>query len=479
MTESEKGKDQNVLMERAGEGIAHFILDFVSHSKMEKRVFLFAGKGNNAGDGYTACRKLLEHGFAISIFECLSPSQNSLCAKKKEELLKKGRDQVSFVSSIDKEGIILDALFGIGFQGEADEELLEKMDYINTCPLPIFSIDIPSGIDANTGKRGKVAVCANITLACEWPKLGCFLEKGFHHAGSIISIPIGLETHYKDFCLVEPAKITPLLPPISRSRHKYEAGHVVGLGGSMPGASILASYAALRSGAGIVHLAHHKDDTASFQGPPWEIVRVSYDKKSSKAIRKLIQKAGCCFVGSGAGSRREDLDLFWDDYKDKAIIDADAISWIAEKKEDLGHLPGTIFTPHFGELKKLLDLPEDATCTKEVLYTAREFTCRHNTHMVVKGGPSFIISQDKPILIIAEGSPGMATAGSGDALTGILASLYAQGLPPEYALLLGTTLHGMAGSIAAQKETPYAMTASSIIQALGESFKQMGHSSRI
>lgn len=471
------GMPLELLVERAGKGIASFVSHFVEGNKFPKKVLILAGKGNNGADGYAAGRLLIKEGFEVAALEVLHPESDSLCAKKKQEFTKAGG---LFITSIEEshEALIIDAIFGTGFQSKQpmDEKAHEIIALINRVHRPVIAVDIPSGLDADTGEAPH-AIVASVTLAIHAPKVGFFINDGFTHIGALQILPIGLdEPKTPALQLLEGPDAMQLLPPISRIRHKYNACHVITIAGShgMCGAALMASYAALKSGAGIVHLVHDASLTPEISGAPWEIIRVPVSD-NLEAIKKLIDKASFCCIGPGLGVRpftENVLAELHKHYEGKVLLDADALNVHAQQQAL--HFPkNAILTPHRGEMARLLKIEPKEKLDFDFLKQTQKFAEDHGVHIVLKGAPTFLFSKGKPITIAAIGDPGMATAGSGDVLSGIISSFAAQGLEPYDAMQLGVFLHGVAGITAAQRETSYAMTATSIIHCLPEAFQRM------
>jgi ADP-dependent NAD(P)H-hydrate dehydratase / NAD(P)H-hydrate epimerase len=478
------GITHEMLMNEAGKKITERVIEFIEENSFATKILVLAGKGNNGGDVYTAAKRLYELGFqitALQVFEC---ENDSLCQKKRQEFEAIG-GQVTSVLTVPTEGIVLDGIFGIGFQGKVEGIAAQVIERINQSKLPIVAIDIPSGVNGETGAVETVAIRATLTLTCEWPKLGFFLDQGWNFIGDLKFLPIGLakfaEGLTTELQYFEKEDAAKLLPKIERNRHKYQAGHVVGLAGSegMAGAAIMASWACLKAGAGIVHLLHPESLLHELSGPPWELVRVAFKENDFDTLRAWIQKAKACFIGPGLGSSvtsEKLLTTLWNDYKDKSVLDADALNWIARDFGDpfaIGPLPTTIFTPHLGEMKRLLGIVSHDPVSVSFLRTCKEFVEKNQTNLVLKGGPSFLFSHGEAITLMPRGDPGMASAGSGDVLTGILSSLLGQGLEASKALKLGTYLHGLAGEFAAQSETSYCITATTLITFLPKAFQEL------
>ncbi len=480
------GLTQEMLMEEAGKQIEAFIVDFVTSHSLAKKAYILAGKGNNGGDAYVVARRLLQQGFTVQALQVLPLEPTSLCRKQRRRFEARGGKVVELVNdlvhdlpSLPKEGVLIDGIFGTGCRGAIEPKIAAVIEAANLSKLPIIAIDIPSGLNASTGKIETISCRTTCTLALEFPKIGYFLEDGYNVVGKISILPIGLAPHAQEtdirIQLLQESDVECLLPTIVRNRHKYSAGHVVGFAGShgMAGASLLASQGAMRSGAGIVHLLYPEEHSYEFMGPPLEIVRVPYQRQEIDIIRKWISQGSSCFVGPGLGPQKEMLNTLWSQlHEQKAVIDADALNWLAERSDQY-LLPQAILTPHRGEMQRLLKKEKAASLNQEFLLACQEFAATHNTQLLLKGAPTFLFVKDRPPAVLTWGDPGMATAGSGDVLTGILAALLAQKLTPENAMYLGAFLHAKAGELAAQEETSFGMIASSIINKLPAAFQYL------
>ncbi|NGX42637.1 MAG: Bifunctional NAD(P)H-hydrate repair enzyme Nnr [Chlamydiae bacterium] len=479
------GCSEEEFMEEAGKGIARNVQEFVSRHNLRETTYLLCGKGNNAGDAYVAGVYLLTQGYSVLAYQIVPIGDCSpLCQKNHDRFLQQG-GQVHEVNRVKEEllfteqGVILDSLFGTGFRGTVREPFASVIRIANKSPLPKIAIDIPSGLNGETGIVEGEAIHATETIFLGLPKTGFFLQDGWDHVGKLRYVDFGLPKQYieeseADLIMLSPDIMKPLLPPIIRSRHKYQAGLVIGLGGSpgMPGAAILASLGALRSGAGLVRLLHPAGMEAELSSSPYELIKIPYGPKDAKKIIESINTASAIFVGPGIGRTSKARDILKNvlpNLKKPCVIDADALTIIGEEKIKLPE--NAILTPHVGEMIRLLERSAPQPSTKEFLQTCQNFSENHQVTVVLKGGPTFIFHPDEPIMVNPYGDPGMATAGSGDVLTGIIAALLAQGLRPHYAATLGAYLHGVAGEFAAEKKTPYCMIASDILDHLPEAFR--------
>ena len=280
-----------------------------------------------------------------------------------------------------------------------------------------------------------------------------------------------------DFYLIDEKKVSSLLPEIKKVRHKYAAGFVVGISGSlgMEGAANLSAKAALRSGAGIVKLfIQDYCKTEKTKQMTDEIVKIDFDYGKKEEILSVCNKAKAVFIGPGIGRSKEINDFLLyllPKITSSVVLDADGLYFFSNNLEC--HLPEKIvMTPHKKEMLKLLK-KENNLSDQELLSLCQDFCEKYNTFLVLKGPCNFIFCPSKKPLIITKGDPGMATAGVGDVLTGVITALIAQGLCVYEGAVLGTYLHGFAGEIAAKEKTSYSLIASDIIEHLPDAFKEV------
>ncbi|MBS0615619.1 MAG: NAD(P)H-hydrate dehydratase [Verrucomicrobia bacterium] len=453
-------------MDKAGLGIAKQAQDYCERYDLDKHVIVLVGKGNNGGDALTAAVHLLSAGYFVEAFMAYPEDELSSLCREKYDLYKSACGQLT--TEIKGSGIILDGLVGTGFKGKAEGPLAEAIAYANQSGLPILAVDIPSGLDATTGTIGSVAIEATQTLYLGLPKIGFFIQQGWDVVGELVEIDFDLPPHYiaeakAEAHLIDESVLQ--MPKMRRSQHKYEAGYVLGIAGSAPtgGAAALASLAALRTGAGIVRLFHsHGMETASL---PWEVLREPCEKKR---IAEESARASSYFIGPGLGRTGgvgRFLKKFLPTLKHPAVLDADALYFLPKIR--LPHVP-TVLTPHHGEMKRLLG-GEAVT-----LKNCQHYVEKHQTTLLLKGGPTIIFHPERAPLIMTRGNPGMATAGTGDVLTGIVAALLAQKVEPRTAAVLGATLHAAAGDSAACEKSAYGLIASDIITHLPEAITSIG-----
>lgn len=473
-----EGASDEQFMESAGIGVAEVTAQFAQEFAIEKSVTLFVGKGNNGGDAYVAGCHLKEMGFGVTALqfypleEC-SPLCQMQCARFQEM-----GGSVQFVTTEEEIvfthfGLILDGLVGTGFSGKAEGLLAAAIEEANDSKLPILAIDIPSGVNGTTGEVGTVAIHATLTIYLGLPKVGFFLQNGWDHVGELVRVDFGLDEELTQQMetkahLVDEETVENLLPKPRRSRHKYQAGYVLAVGASpsMPGAALLATHAALRSGAGIVRLFYPEGMEAELSNAPFELIKEAWDLKDDKRIREEATRAQALLMGPGMGRTKEAkkaVHHLLSKLTLPTVLDADALYHLIDEKSPA--FPDTcILTPHHQEMRRLLTPHED------LWIGTQKYADQHDVTIVLKGAPTLIFHPMTKPLIVPFGDPGMASAGTGDVLTGIIASLLAQTLPPREAATLGVYLHALAGEAAAFELTSYCMTATDLIDYLPEAF---------
>ena len=478
------GASESEFMEEAGTGVALVVHEFVERNDLDKHAVLLCGKGNNAGDAYVAGSHLLKLGYDVIALQLTPISQCSpLCQGNHHRFLAEGglfREINSIEElAIPMHGVIVDGIFGTGFHGKVEEPYASIIDLANNSHVPIIAVDIPSGLNGSTGQAEGPVIQAAETAFLGLPKTGFFLREGWNTVGKLRYVDFGLGSSYveeseADMIMVDPDFAKPLFPRVKRNRNKYSRGLVVGLAGSpsMPGAAALASWSALAGGAGIVRLLFPDGMQAELSSTPYEIIKIAYRQDDLDMVVETLNKASAAFIGPGIGrdSRaRKVLDYVLPRIEKPCVIDADALTLLAEKMVPLPKQ--AILTPHQGEMERLLGVTSHQVLSHEFLATCQKYAEDNNITLIVKGGPSFIFQADQMIHVNSSGDPAMATAGSGDVLTGLLSALLAQGLTPHDAAILGVFLHGLAGEHAAVELTPNCVVASDILYHFPDAFK--------
>lgn len=468
-------------MENAGKGIARLTQEFIQNHQLDNQIWLLCGKGNNGGDAFVAGCHLLDQGCRVTAIQLEGLDQCSpLCRQNGRRFLDKNGKIIRQFDSLGHQGMILDGLFGTGFKGKVRPPYDSLIQAANQSGLPILAIDIPSGLDGTTGKVEGSVIQAAQTIFLGLPKTGFFLENGWNATGSLQGVDFGLpstiiEEVGADFELMTSNQISSLLPPIQRNRHKYQAGYVMGLAGSptMPGAALLSSLAAFRGGSGMVRLLYPQGMENELSSSPYELIKIPYAHDEIDQISQLMEKAASAFIGPGLGRSHPImhlLEVLLPQLKIPCVIDADALTLFANQPYPLP--PHAIFTPHMGEMQTLLKSSVHLILNADLLGTCQRYSEEHHVTLILKGAPTFIFHPQTPIFVNPTGDPGMATAGSGDVLTGLIASLLSQGLNCHQAALLGVYLHGLAGECAARhQQTSRGIMATDLVNSFAEAYK--------
>jgi ADP-dependent NAD(P)H-hydrate dehydratase / NAD(P)H-hydrate epimerase len=482
----EFGIPSSALMEQAGFAVFHVVQEFLSKTG---RATIVCGKGNNGGDGMVVARLLREHGRAASCF---------IAAESEEDLSREAREQLQravtlgvkpiFASddswitevrrALNSSEVAVDALLGTGASGDVEGLILSAVETISDCGKPIVSVDIPTGVECDTGREMGKAVRATRTVTFGLPKpylfQGAGLEKSGRWTVSDIGYPAGLLGPTRAL-LLSADLLRPAMPKRPVASNKGQSGSLLIVAGSreMPGAAIMAAKAALRCGAGLITVAsvesvcnavsHHMPE-AMLMVLPERDGKIGPD--AAPMILELQQKVDAAVFGPGLSqvdSIRDFLAAVWRDWHQPAILDADALNLIAT-----GLVPPekhVALTPHPGELARLLQ------CTIAEIQADRFAAARlaadvlkHPT--LIKGAYTIAASPNQPLFLNPTGNSGMASGGMGDVLSGIVGTLLAQKLTPADALGVAAFWHGLAGDLCASEIGPVGYGAMDLIERL-------------
>ncbi len=456
-----------VLMENAANELCQAICGIEGYQA--KRFLVIAGPGNNGGDGFAAARKLLNKNLAVKTIMLSKPEELKGDSKTNYDILKSiGADirTVTDVTAIKRElgdcDVVVDALFGTGLQRPLDGLYKAAVELVNNSGRFVVSVDIPSGLDSDTGKPKGAAVVANITVTFAYEKLGHVLYPGRGLCGHVITADIGIPAFISDLAgihhfVVRESDIRRLVRHLARNdySHKGSYGHLAVIAGSTgkTGAAVMSSIAALRIGAGLVTAAVPKSLNQVFETNMTEVMTEpvsdidgffcedAYDK-----IMTLIEGKIAVVIGPGISTRPETVKLVRRLVRGitniPVILDADALNIIAkdisiidEAKTEL------ILTPHPGEMARLTG-KSVAKVLADKVAISREFATKHSVSLVLKGADTIIATKDGKIHVNTTGNAALATAGSGDVLTGMVGGLLAQGLSPLRACVIGVYIHG-------------------------------------
>lgn len=462
-------------MENAGKGAAAVAEQIACSEGYAKNAILLCGKGNNAGDAYVAGRELLKNGYRVTACQIAPVDTCSTLCRQQRLLFTEAGGSVHTSITFPDAGFLIDGIFGTGFKGKVEEPYASLIKDANASKLPIIALDIPSGLTSDVETWNDPSIIhASHTIFLGLPKTLFFLGEAWNYVGELHAVDFGLpqsfiDQHAGELDMVTFKDIQSLLPPVKRTRHKYERGYVIALAGSpsMPGAALLSTKAALRGGAGIVRLLYPEGMECILSSSPYELIKQSYGPGSLDEILETIQHASAALIGPGLGRTpavQQLLRTLLPQIKTPTVIDADALYLLS--LEDIPLPPSPILTPHKGELERLLRISPHQKITLEFLHFCQTYAAEKQITLLLKGGPTFIFHPDSPIYVNPTGNPGMATAGSGDVLTGLLAALRAQGLSPLDTAKAGVYLHGLAGEEAAKHLTSYCMIAGDLLNYL-------------
>ncbi len=460
----ERGVPSLELMERAGAGVARAAEELAPDGP----VTVLCGKGNNGGDGLVAARLLREAGRPVTVITCGPPSE--LQGDARENLLRlPGPPPERFETTRPLDGaVLIDALLGTGFAGQPRGALAAAIDAANTAAaagVPVVSVDVPSGVDASTGRVDAQAVRAAVTVTFHAAKPGLWIRPGKAHAGEVrvldIGIPRGAPTD-ADVGLIE-RRVLELLPHRAAASTKFSSGHVLVAGGSrgLTGAPRMAAHAAMRAGAGYVTAcvpASAQPILAGGELPELMTRGLPDDEEGAlvpdgvDAVLHEAQRGGALALGPGLG-RTDGAVAFARELARRvplpAVIDADGLNAHAGRLAELAQREApTVLTPHAGELGRLLEISSDGV-QRERLRHVRAAAALARAVVVLKGDDTLVAAPDGSVALSAGASPALATAGSGDVLSGVIAALLAQGLSPFAAAAAGVQLHAAAGRMAA------------------------------
>jgi ADP-dependent NAD(P)H-hydrate dehydratase / NAD(P)H-hydrate epimerase len=487
------------LMERAGAGVARA----VERTVPDGRVTVVCGKGNNGGDGLVVARLLGEAGREVTVV-CTFPPEE-LSGDARENLNRLG-DLVPVPltdGALASSAVIVDAVLGTGFQGQPRGDVAEAIDAIDAARAPVVSVDVPSGVDASTGVVSGAAVRASVTVSFHAGKPGLWIHPGKAHAGEVETIDIGIprgalsdrrSVPRADVALADPytdlravvtvgliaPSVLELLPRRDASSTKFSSGHVLVAGGSrgLTGAPRMAAHASMRAGAGYVTacVPASLQGILASAGPPEMMTRgLSEDDGGLTAegvtsVLRATERGGALALGPGLGRSDGAVDfarMLARKAKVALVLDADGLNAHAGRLRELADREApTVLTPHAGELGRMLEL-EPSEIERERLRHVRSAAEQARAVVVLKGDDTLIAHPSGRVAVSPGDSPALATAGTGDVLTGVIAALLAQGLNAFAATAAGVWLHGAAGREAARRQgAAEGVVASDVIAAL-------------
>ena len=470
------------LMEMAASAFFYYFLS--KYDIKDNTVALFCGTGNNGGDGIAVARMMHTVGYAVRLFIIeTSDKYSDDCAINVDRAVKAGVD-VTKITSVDQLPnlnditVIIDAIFGTGLSRELLGLAKDVIEKINEIQKIVVSIDIPSGLFMH--QPTSLAIRANETVTFQIPKLALFLPLNHQFVGNLSMLEIGLDAkaiseEETDTYYLTDASMADKLKPLDKFAHKGTQGHALIVGGSLGkiGAVWLSSKAALRSGCGLVTAFVPQCGVNVLQSSLPEVMVVQdVNEYHLSSIAYDIQPSAIA-IGMGMGQHDETkqaLYQFLQSHSTPLVLDADALNILANNPDWLDYLqPNTILTPHSGELSRLIGEWSDDF---EKIALTRKFARKYNLIVVVKGAHTLIVDSEN-LYVNSSGTPALATAGSGDVLSGIIAGLLAQGYKPIIAAQLGVYIHGDTANITSSLINPRSFIAADIIDNIGKVYDRM------
>jgi NAD(P)H-hydrate epimerase len=485
-----------VLMERAGLSVALKVKELFE----KKKIIVLAGGGNNGGDGIVAARNLFNWGWNVKILLLSEVDRLSADCLAQYEIARKMGVHIESRSTLNAgdlhSAVVIDAIIGTGLKKPVKSPISALIRSINKSDVPVVSVDMPSGISADNGGVLGEAVQADYTVTFGLPKIGHMLAPGKEYSGRLFIEEIGfpgelLESEALSVQAVHEHDASALLPERPADSYKGDFGHVLVVAGSRgkTGAAFMTARACLRSGAGLVTIGVPETLSGVFQGRITEEMvlplpdtgkGVLSDKAYSAIADFLDRKADVLAAGPGLTSGSPVAKLIKQliaTVTVPMVLDADALNAISGETGLLDRAKSpVVLTPHIGEMARLLAKKSRKTGLQSVsadlintiksdkVGAARSFAKEHGVYLVLKGAPTIIAEPEGEVRINTTGNPGMATAGTGDVLTGMIAALLGQGLQPLDASVLGVYLHGSAGDFAASVKGLHSLVASDIVE---------------
>ena len=458
----------------------------------EWRFAVFCGMGNNGGDGLVIARLLARNGYEVRAILLRHRKEASSDNLENQKRLKKARVELVEIDAIQQfpvlepGEVVVDALFGSGLSRPLEGTAADLVKYINASGNMVVSIDMPSGLAAEDVASGQVMVKSDHTLVFESPRLALMYRENEAFVGEWATLPIGLDPQYMQetvtpYVISEERDVRSMLRPRPRAGHKGDFGHALLVAGAAgtTGAAVLAARACVRSGAGLctVHTPATLHDAMLAAVP--EVMHTRHEGGDHLSTLPPMDRYTALGVGPGMGMHPGTATMFKmiiQEHRGPMVLDADAINLLAENKTWIEYLStGCILTPHPKEFDRLSGTSANSS---ERLEKARQFAIRSKSVVVLKGWHTAVCDPMGMVYFNPTGNAGMAKGGSGDALTGLLTGLLAQGIEPLQAALLGVYVHGLAGDLAATALGQDGMIVSDLIAELPRAFQQLRRSPR-
>lgn len=489
------------LMENAGQAVVE-AMEHEFGALRGKTVTVIAGKGQNAGDGFVVARLLRQRRCKTQVVLLVPPGSLKGDAVTTLRKYTRGGGRCYQLKSVspdllrslfDESDVLVDAIFGTGLNAPVEGVAANAIRSMNESGRPIVAIDLPSGLSADTGERLGPTIQANLTVTLAQPKRGLYLGDGPNMAGTVcvgdIGIPLDLVARAKvPVSLLDSGMVRAVLPRRHPTAHKGSFGHAAIIAGSVgkSGAAVMAGFGALRIGAGLVTIALPRTVNDAVEAKVLEAMTFPVDatpdgtfaKSACAPLLAFVQDKNAVALGPGVGRQAETAGMIRDliaEIRQAMVLDADGINAVAGHRQlfQQVHAP-VIITPHPGEMARFLETTT-AAVQQDRLGVASRVARELNVYVVLKGAGTVIAAPDGALAVNSTGNPGMATGGTGDVLTGIIAGLLAQRLSPWHAACAGVYLHGLAGDLAAASRGEMGLMARDVIEAIPSAIQHVLH----
>ena len=489
-----------LLMENAGRGATRILLDHFSGC-LKKNVGVMAGRGNNGGDGFVIARYLAQKGVNVSVY--LLTKNNAVKGDAAANLKLLSSLEIPLIEMPDKVAfskhkskmryfdLWVDAIFGTGLKSEVKGYFRDVINFINSLNKPIFAVDIPSGLNSDTGQPCGACIRAQSTATFGFAKTGHFLYPGAAYTGRLKIVDIGIPNHIAEKVgpkqyLLTSKQVRSYFHPRPADTHKGSTGHLLIVAGSpgKTGAAAMTAMSAMRTGAGLVTLGIPKSLNPVIESQVLEAMTEPLPERQDETlgesafdtIMNLISQKKCLAIGPGLGQAEDTKKLVCRIIKESPVpvlVDADGLNNLAGNTTILKKLKVPIvLTPHPGEMARLMDITV-ADVQHDRIKSSRDFAVNFNVHVVLKGARTVVAHPDGKAYINPTGNSGMASGGMGDVLTGVIASLITQGFAPEAAAHAGVYLHGAAADTLAESIGPFGYLASDVMNAIPGEIKKL------
>ncbi len=492
------GLPGRILMENAGRGAARVLMQHFPEL-CRSCVAVAAGRGNNGGDGFVIARYLYQYGFDVKVYLLSESSKLAGDAATNFHLLKplgvpvaEIPDESAFESlrpEMAQKALWVDAILGTGLNSDVKGYFRAVIEFLNQLPQPVFAVDIPSGLHADTGRPCGTCIQAGATATFAFAKTGHVQEPGASRTGALHVIDIGIppfitrktdpRQHLLDLRYLQQS-----LPPRPADMHKGGAGHVfVAAGGpGKTGAAAMTATSAMRAGAGLVTLGVAKSLMDRVEPQVLEVMTTAlmedehqgWSEAAADQILELLSDKNCLALGPGIGREPQTcraVHRLVQESPVPVVVDADGINNLAQEPQILinSHAP-VVLTPHPGEMARLIGSTA-AEVQADRIGCARNFAESYSAYVVLKGARTIIARPDGRVYINPNGNPGMASGGMGDVLTGLISGFLARGMPAEHAACSGAFIHGAAAHAVQAASGPFGYLASDVMEELPKTIR--------